>query len=1025
MNRRGHLSSKVPQVKLRPAPAKSRARKEPSPISEYDRQFMDGLLAQAEDDETADAKLKNDEKPWKGVTFTITNVDEKNRIIPLAQQLGATYESALTRGVTHLVAGSFTTAKYLHAVEHQIPVMFPSWIDDAHETWIAGGDVDFERDVQEHRIPPFLGLRISLTSVEPTDRRKLLIRYIEAHGGFYSKDLDRNCTHLVTAKPATEKRPSEKVKWAMQENERMHARHRMGKSEEGEHEIKIVYEEWLWDCVAWEGRWAEDYYDARIAKRRPRMDVEEFIKGQFVLPGPDRKPSIENAPAQPQTTLDPSEPAAVRKRKGEGLDSLVSDLLSTAGPSSSTSPGPGAGPIAALRTHTRPLRGSPLVKRLGDDLDNEGSGGEGEAPLAKRVKAETSKPPSVLHLSRQASFAEKTGEPARPGKGRMVKAEKTEEDLPEGDGGPAAEGKEEAGEGEGEGKGEGEGEGQKVEDEPIVPMFEGLVIGHLVSSEWTNLEEALILHGAKVLPKEKVLAGEKLDFCVVRLAKTTYGLRLGNLDITTLPFVTECFIEACIDSRKLLDPDSERVYRPLSIAIPIPGADKLFIHVSGPLKQKTDKKASSLWHRRLVLALGAHWEEEVSERTTTHLISFKNNGAKVNAAVAMGINILKYSWVVAMAESGVVEPVEGHLMEIPDREVKRKKGVALLEKVRLKAEESGKSDLGTASPNASSSGLNINRLRPIDNSASGKQIPAPPGVSQSRMLQLTPTHIDEPNGGGSGAAGSRASALSDMGMGQSVIIPKHGLLSPANSDVFKQPEPVKKGGKGKDPSPVKQPQASPSKLPRYSSAPVPHSSPLAGGRALSPAGAATGASGSTSTSTAAPVSKTLKAVKGASASAGAAAGISKSASASSLLGGKETTVTEALRQLAEKDGSTLGSGKVVRRSRPSLRANKNPIGRSPHVTLSSISPTSRRTSPHLGTGPDEYDTTRSEMEEALQAENAVAEESIQIKYVDEKALRERRKLMAMYDAGGGGEEGVESGAGGGGGGGGSKRAKRR
>jgi hypothetical protein len=44
--------------------------------------------------------------------------------------------------------------------------------------------------------------------------------------------------------------------------------------------MRIVYEEWVWDCVAFEGRWKEDWYDARKVRRAARATAGE---SDFVL----------------------------------------------------------------------------------------------------------------------------------------------------------------------------------------------------------------------------------------------------------------------------------------------------------------------------------------------------------------------------------------------------------------------------------------------------------------------------------------------------------------------------------------------------------------------------------------------------------------------------------------------------------------------------------------------------------------------------------------------------------------------
>jgi DNA replication regulator DPB11 len=98
------------------------------------------------------------------------------------------------------------------------------------------------------------------------DRRRQIVHHISHNGGVYSKDLDRKCTHLVSAKSTGDSQSSEKVKWAVKEISERDTKRRSGKRVDGE-DIRIVYEEWIWDCVGFEGRWMANAYDAR--KQRP------------------------------------------------------------------------------------------------------------------------------------------------------------------------------------------------------------------------------------------------------------------------------------------------------------------------------------------------------------------------------------------------------------------------------------------------------------------------------------------------------------------------------------------------------------------------------------------------------------------------------------------------------------------------------------------------------------------------------------------------------------------------------------
>ncbi|KIR96761.1 DNA replication regulator DPB11 [Cryptococcus deuterogattii 2001/935-1] len=320
-NRRGHLSRKIHNAINRPPPPKARIPRVQSPLSRMDLE----LLRQAEaDDEREWNILHQSAKPWKGVFITFTGVENKAQLSRLARELGAEVDTALTRSITHVVAVSYESPKYQFALANGIPVMTPAWITEAHEIWLAGEELNFEEDEENHRLLPFTGFRISMSGIDQMDRRRFLIQLITNNGGEYSKDLDRDCTHLVSAHPTSDKRRSEKVKWALRENAENEARRRKGVRDE--RDILIVYEEWIWDCVAYRGRWPSDKYDATKPRRGGKVDPEEVINGTFQIPRPDRKVVINSSTAT-GAELDTSEQASVRRHKAIGLDTLVGQII--------------------------------------------------------------------------------------------------------------------------------------------------------------------------------------------------------------------------------------------------------------------------------------------------------------------------------------------------------------------------------------------------------------------------------------------------------------------------------------------------------------------------------------------------------------------------------------------------------------------------------------------------------------------------------------------------------------------------
>lgn len=93
-------------------------------------------------DDEAGPSLSSGAKPWKGITVTFTGVEEKPKLSALVKELGGKVENALTVNVTHVIASGFGSAKYMYAIEHRLPVLAPSWVEDAHKHWVSGAELD-------------------------------------------------------------------------------------------------------------------------------------------------------------------------------------------------------------------------------------------------------------------------------------------------------------------------------------------------------------------------------------------------------------------------------------------------------------------------------------------------------------------------------------------------------------------------------------------------------------------------------------------------------------------------------------------------------------------------------------------------------------------------------------------------------------------------------------------------------------------------------------------------------------------
>ncbi|ORY32222.1 hypothetical protein BCR39DRAFT_523376 [Naematelia encephala] len=671
MNRRGHQSVKIPNVKLRPAPAptaessRKRARqRQSSPLNALDDELRRRVLEEAEAEESSHAALGSSSKPWAGIVITFTGAENKPRLTELVRELGGEVEHALTVDVTHIIAVGFGSPKYLYAVEHRLPVMMPSWILDAHARWLGGEELDVKADMEKHRLLPFFGLRIAISGIEPLERRKQLVSYITQYGGIYSKDLDRTCTHLVSAKSALDSKSSEKVKWALKEIQDRDIARRRGKKLVDD-DIRIIYEEWIWDCVGFAGRWKEDSYDARKPRRRGKVSAEDVFSGKaFIEPEAEKKPAEE---------AEVHQPAAVRKRKREHMD-LVGEIISTAVKKEPEEPS--REPTAGLDDVPGPSKDNQQVQAT-----DKGA----------RRPTEVEQKPSILHTSRQTSFT--AGPSAVSAKaGGEVKPR----DMPNHDHDVSA-----------------------AALEPPQQFFAGLRFTHNISQDCEGLERAIALHGGQLVIGTSEDA--KIDFFIIRL----YSQTVPELPILekTARVVTECWVEGCCFEQKLLSPDDHLVFQPLPAPMPIPGAGKLLVHLSG------FSTADTVYLRRLLRAIGGELSVKLN-RQSTHLVCAQPTGQKYEKAHEWGVSVVKDTWLFGMGRSGVLEPESAHRHDGPPPPINRTVA-KLTNKTNSISGMSMISDLNDA--------MDYSRVNPESTVSQSGNIP----LSQSRLLKLTPTHIDD------------------------------------------------------------------------------------------------------------------------------------------------------------------------------------------------------------------------------------------------------------------------------------------
>lgn len=145
------------------------------------------------------------------------------------------------------------------ALQMKIPILRSAWVTECHAIWKQGDDVDLRevpsisnnerskdlslflfQSITSYRLPVFSELVIALSGVDDTDRQKQINRLVTHNKGIFVENIERpvKVTHLLCS--GDEK--TEKIKYAEKFNV------------SGEAQIKLVWEEWFWDCIHFGGR---------------------------------------------------------------------------------------------------------------------------------------------------------------------------------------------------------------------------------------------------------------------------------------------------------------------------------------------------------------------------------------------------------------------------------------------------------------------------------------------------------------------------------------------------------------------------------------------------------------------------------------------------------------------------------------------------------------------------------------------------------------------------------------------------
>ncbi|EIW83796.1 hypothetical protein CONPUDRAFT_119192 [Coniophora puteana RWD-64-598 SS2] len=675
--RRGNKSHKVPNVKLRPAqPAPKHATARPGPDMEpsSDTEFS----------APAASMVDLCPRPFTGFTLCATGNMDKATVFKQAFELGASSTPDFTDRVTHLIASSHGGAKYTCALERKIPIMSPEWIAEAHAIWLRGDDVDVEQVTRGHRLPVFSDCVVCVTGIDDISRRTEINALVTRCGGTYVKAIERpvRVTHLLCGDDFNDGEEggrgddgrTDKMRYAEKFNLR------------GEANIHIIWEEWVWDCVEFGGRFDERRYSvSRTAKPKERRTCEEPTMSYPVedTAPPGTNPTAGGASSRHGSRTISRQPT--RRISGEGVTTANSKHSNGADeeedePASKREPSHPAARLQLWEQLLKPrgfvMDGGQLIKspersqpsrRAIDGQDPPASDEDMPSTLSKPAKKRpvqrraTLREPvqskdahgatSVLAgLRRADSFAPESaggapGAARRMPFGRAATVTSVAGDRP----GPAdAEGSRMA-----EGRMElDERPGVIVEEpEPVEggggggapkALFVGRRFRLLGEASTPAVRSAIQSHGGVVLEDKRV----EVDYIVVRL---TSGKKLYDLAPPSLrhKFRTECWLEHSVFLERICEPHENLSFQPIQVECPVKGSESVDVSLSG-LDQ-----AELCWVRRLMRVLGISLGQTFSRRTT-HLVCPSANGAKYDKALEWNIPVVNLSWLEDAARLGTV-----------------------------------------------------------------------------------------------------------------------------------------------------------------------------------------------------------------------------------------------------------------------------------------------------------------------------------------------------------------------------------
>lgn len=737
MNRsaRAHRSTKIPNVKLRPAHLET-----PDSLASSSKQHQNKVARRRHEliDDREDADhfrqlrdqgydhgahvdadfIGSSAHPLKGAVISITGLSEaKAALTQYARELGARVEGNLTEDVTHLIADRPGSQKYRFALDLGMHIVSPDWIHAVRNAWLQGDDVDAHQLEQQHLLPPLSNTIICFSSLQATERRRL-VQIAHSLGAVVSDELrfDGSVTHLVST--TADPNASSSVRHLLHFLDR--GRHgRNGRREQAAAQMLAVRPDWLADCQKANGCLSEQTYSIFADLPDQQQRTALIQKAQHKIPSPlirqvkpapptigspfvassrsSFKNSRDGAKSHHQNNgnqadEDDEEPITLGSRQKaaaaaeKSFDSILSQLRSNSGPNSSASLAP--------RPSRPSLASTPapaLVSASTSALDVPPAR---PPPSASNTITQTN---SLLGMSRASSFSRappsSTAAPLHPRKSTTKPTFLPRPNMPS---------------------------INVAHSTHPQPCFHAKTFRICMSDARRKelLAKVLAQSGATLLKDDNAASPQ---FAVVDPKQDAASLQaLVNAGVTP---VLHFWIEYCLHHETFVEPASYFAALPAQVPFPLPDAHRLRVFLLG-----FEPDSPELYHaQKLVGDIGGTVAPQIKRENLTHVVCAtleSYEGRRAQRARSHGIPVVGLEFLIRAKQTGRLVPEPS--------------AVAMIEAESLATTASSSS--ARTAPRASTQHQRASSSRQNSNgSAQGREGPMLPltGCTVSRSKTLT------------------------------------------------------------------------------------------------------------------------------------------------------------------------------------------------------------------------------------------------------------------------------------------------